>query len=287
VSDRDALRDFLVFARSRTDPARFPQLRDRLSRRDPRGRRLPGLTQNHMDLLLGRPSGTYHRIERTGTMQPADLERIGRILALSEDEWRAVWSYAFSVAPPRPLNPAAGRILPQAWQDTLDSLPMAAYVLDEEGHLVGYNDGFVAFFDGEPVPRNLWRWSLLAPGGRRVLGDWRSQWAPWLCRQLRCALARNKASGPLNALMSDALADEVTAEVLDASSRTGASTAPQSTQSRPIRHPELGPGWITLCAASPADSPGARLTIARFRAHRPGRLAVSPPSALSDTPTAS
>jgi hypothetical protein len=240
-----------------------------------------------MDLLLGRPSGTYHRIERTGTMQPADLEAVGRILALSEDEWRAVWSYAYSVAPPRPLNPAAGQILPRAWQDTLDSLPMAAYVLDEEGHLLGHNDGFVDFFGGEPVPRNLWRWSLLAPAGRRILGDWRSQWAPWLCRQLRCALARNKASASLNALMSDTLADDVTADVLDASSRTGASAAPQSTRPRPILHPNLGPGWITLCSASPADSPGARLTIARFRTHRPVQRPVRPPTALSDAPAAS
>lgn len=269
MSDADALRDFLAYARSRIDPAQLPRLQEMLSRRDPRGRRLPGLTQAHMDLLLGRPLGTYHRIERTGAVRPADLESIGRILKLTEDEWRAVWSYAYSVAPPRPLTPAAGRVLPEEWQETLDSLPMAAYVLDEEGRLLGYNDGFAVFFGGEPVPGNLLHWSLLSPAARRTLADWHTQWAPALCRQLRSALARNRASATLNALLADALADDVTAQVLDASSRTGASTAPQSTQPRRIRHPDLGPGWVTLCAASPTDSPGARLTIARFTTQLP------------------
>lgn len=269
MPDLCALRAFLAHARSRIEPAQFPELQDLLAKRDPRGHRPPGLTQTHMDLLLGRAPGTYHRLERRATIRPADLELIGRILNLSENEWRAVWSYAYSTPPPHPLNPSAVRSLPRDWQVALGAITSAAFIQDGEGHVLGYNDAFAAYFSPEPVPRDLLRWGLLAPAARHVLGDWHSQWAPALCRQLRLALARNKASDSLAALMADALADQVAAQALNAPHQPGTYMPQQTSPPRPVRHPGLGPGWITVCVASPADPPGTRLIIATFHRRRP------------------
>jgi hypothetical protein len=260
----------LTHARSRVEPAQFPELHGLLANRDPRGRRPPGLTQSHMDLLLGRAPGTYHRLERRAAVRPADLERIGQILNLSEDEWRVAWSYAYAAPPPRPLNSSARRPLPPEWEVALDSLAPAACIQDEEGLILGYNDAFAAYFSGEPVPHSLLRWGLLAPAARHILADWHSQWAPAFCAELRVGLARNKASASLTALMADALTDEVTAELLNSVHESGTSVTPQTSGPRPVRHPELGPGWITLCVASPTDSPGTRLIIAPFHRHYPG-----------------
>lgn len=263
MSDLCAFRDFLVQARGRTDPERFPALRDLLEGRDPRGRRGKGVTQAHMDILLRRSAGTYERLERGATVRPALLEGVGRILGLTEGEWRALWTYAYSTPPPRPLNPA-GRALPGEWQMMLDTLAPAAYVQNQEGRLLAYNAEFARYFGGEPAPDNLLHWSLTAPVARTILLDWHSAWAPALCGQLRAALAANKNSRELRELLAEVLADDQAAPLLNAA----ASTAPQSNAPRPVRHPTLGPGWITMCAANPSDFPEARLTIAPFH---PGR----------------
>jgi PAS domain-containing protein len=267
MADLNAFRNFLVRARERADPASFPELRDQLEGRDPRGRRGRGLTQAHMDILLRRSAGTYERLERGKTIRPALLEGAGRVLRLSEDEWRALWAYAYSTSPPRPLHPAS-RALPREWQTTLDTLPPAAYIQDPEGHLLAFNAEFGRYFGDEPVPDNLLRWSLTSPVARTVLLDWRSMWAPALCGQLRAGLAVNRDSRVLNELFADVLADDQVAPLL----RAAASTAPQANSPRPVRHPEFGNGWITMCAASPADFPEARLTIAPFHRDPPPLL---------------
>lgn len=271
MSDLRAFRDFLIQARSRIDPETFPVLRDLLDGRDPRGRRGKGVTQAHMDILLWRSAGTYERLERGTTVRPALLEAVGRILGLTEDEWRALWIYAYSTPPPRSLNPS-GRALPGEWQMMLDTIAPVAYIQDQEGHLLAYNAEFEMYFGDEPVPHNLLRWSLTAPAAHMVLLDWHSAWAPALCGELRAAITVNKNSRVLNDLLADVLADEQTAPLLNAAS----SMAPQPNAPRPVRHPKLGRGWITMCAANLVDFPEARLTIAPF--HQSERPAVRLPS---------
>lgn len=216
-----------------------------------------------MDVLLQRSAGTYERLERGTTIRPDLLEGAGRILGLTEDEWRAVWTYAYSTPPPRPLNPAA-RALPGEWQVMLDALGTGAYVQDPEGRLLAYNAEFSIYFGDEPAPESVLRWALTSPGAREVLLDWHSAWAPALCGELRAGLAANKESRVLNELMADVLADDETAPLLNAV----ASTGPQANVPRPVRHPKLGRGWLTICVASPADYPEGRMVIAPFH---PGR----------------
>ncbi|MFI0942803.1 XRE family transcriptional regulator [Streptomyces sp. NPDC021020] len=213
-----------------------------------------------MDILLGRSAGTYQRLERGSAVPAGLLERVGRILALTEDEWRAVHAYAFATPPPRPLNRLDGA-LPDGWQVMLDSLGPAAYVEDREGIVLAHNEAFSGYFGDEPVPRNLLRWCLTAPSARVILRDWNSAWLPALCMQLRILLAGNANSRTLQELRADVLADSEAAPLLVAAP----STAPGLESPRPLLHPSLGGGQVTLYAARPTDFPEARLMIVHFR----------------------
>jgi transcriptional regulator with XRE-family HTH domain len=262
VSDLQALRAFLGFARSRIEASSFPELEAVLAARGARGPRSQGLSQAHMNVLLGRTAGTYERLERGVTLRPAVLEKVAVILGLTEDEWRALFSYAFSTEPPTPLSPAGGVTLPGEWQMLLDSVTPIAYIIDQDGILVGCNAAFRQVFGDHGVPHHLLRWGLTVSAARDILLDWRTEWAPGLFAQFRAALARN-SSETLTELLTDVLADEETAALYKAAGAT-ASTGPQSNRPRPLRHAALGDGWLTMCAATPADAPGTRLTIAPF-----------------------
>lgn len=259
VSDVCALRAFLANARARTDPAQFPELRGVLETRDPRGRRPAGITQAHMDILLGRSAGTYQRLERGSAVPAGLLERVGRILALTEDEWRTLHAYAYSTPPPRPLNRLDGAP-PPGWQTMLDSLGPAAYIEDREGRILAHNEAFSGYFGDESVPRNLLRWCLTEPSARVILQDWHSAWLPVLCTQLRILLAGNATSTTLQELRADTLADSEAVSVLKAAP----STAPGLDSPRPLLHPMLGGGHVTLYAARPTDFPEARLMVVLF-----------------------
>lgn len=259
MSDVRALRAFLARARARTDPARFPALREFLEARDPRGRRPAGVTQAHMDVLLGRSAGTYRRLERGITVPAALLASAARILGLTEDEWRAVYAYAYSTPPPHPLTPLDGAV-PGEWQAMLDSLGSAVYIQDQEGVVLAHNEAFSGYFGAESVPQNLLRWCLTSPAARTVLLDWHSAWAPALCTRLALSLAAHASSIGLRELRTDVLADDEVAPLLEAAP----SAVPGLSSPRPLLHPLFGPGRVTLYATRPADFPQAQLMIMLF-----------------------
>jgi hypothetical protein len=263
MADLQALQDFLISARSRTDASSFPGLRPALASRDPRGRRILGISQLQMDALLGRAAGTYGRLERGAGITPGLLQDVAKALRLTEDEWRAVWHFAYSAEPPNPLHPSAGLVLPGEWQYALDAIGSAAYIIDREYRVVAHNAAFRAAFGAHRAPSNLLRWALTERESRGVLLDWRTAWAPGLFAQLRAALARHADSAALSALRADVLATDETARLYQAAG-SAASAGPQATRPRPFRHAQLGTGWLTMCAAGPADAPGSRLTICHF-----------------------
>lgn len=263
MADLLALRTFLVQARARTDASQFPQLRAQVAQRDPRGRRRAGLTQAHMDTLLGRTTGTYGDLERGAAVRPGLLKDTARILQLTHDEWRTVWAWAFSTEPSEALAKPPGLLLGDRWQAVLDSMTSMASICDAEGQILAYNEPFRALFGPRPVPANWLRWTTVDPTAREVLIDWPTHWAPASFARFRTALALHNESQHLNELLQEILADEETARLYETAGST-TSMASQAAARRPVRHSTWGDGWVTLCTANPTDTPGTRLYIAPF-----------------------
>jgi len=264
------------------DPSEFPQLQTHVAERDPRGRRRQGLTQSHMDTLLGRTAGTYERLERGVAVRAALLKETARILRLTTDEWHGLWAFAFSEQPPSPLDKSVEPTLADRWQWVLDAQSSMAVIIDAEGHTLAYNEPFAGLFGEEQVPADLMRWTLFDPRAREVLADWPTHWAPYLLAKLRTALALHGESQGLNGLLQEVLADADTTRLYEAAG-AATSVASDATPFRPLRHPTFGDGWMTVCAAGPLDAPGVRLYFASFTKELPGRAAVGDrPGSIGD-----
>jgi hypothetical protein len=260
------MRTLLARARARQDPAALGLG----PRADPRGRKVEGLTHEHMTRLLGWPEHKYGYVER-GTLATIDgdvLEPIARILHLTEPEWEALVLYATGAPPASPLDPRVGRALPQPWQRVLAGSREIAYVSDSAWDLVAYNSAFVRLFGPHGVPGNVMRWMLLAPEARVTLADWENSWLPLLVPQLRTGITARPDDPTLQRLLADVRRDPVVGPRYDAP--TTEYLQPRAEGARPLMHPELGAGWATLCAAGPFGVPGGRLMFVLFdRGERP------------------
>ncbi len=261
LTDRQAMRTLLARARARQDPAALG-----LSpRAEPRGRKVAGLTHEHMTRLLGWPEHKYGYVERgrLATIDTGLLEPIARILRLTEQEWEALVFYATGAPPAFPLDPEVGRSVPRPWRRVLAATQDIAYISDAAWDLVAYNTAFTRLFTPHGVPRNVMRWMLLAPVARdHVLTDWENSWLPLLVPQLRARAAARPTDRTLTRLVADIRRDPVVGPRYD--SPTTEYLQPRAEGSRPLHHPELGPGWATLCAAEPFGVPGGRLMFVLF-----------------------
>ena len=271
MRNRQALQALLARARARVDPADLGLA----PRADPRGRRVQGLTHEHMTLLLGWPEHKYGYVERGRLAHIGTdvLAPIARILHLSDHEWEAVVLYATGLLPARPLDPRPGTAVPQPWERVLRSTGEIAYLNDVAWDVVAYNTAFARLFRDEDVPRNTMRWMLLAPEARTTLSDWEHSWLPLLVPQLRHAVSANPHNRTLARLQADARRDPVVAAAYE--SPSAEFMGPRADESRPMLHPELGPGWVTMCAAGPFGVPGGRLIFLLFDPG--GRPAPRPP----------
>ncbi|MFI0744494.1 XRE family transcriptional regulator [Streptomyces sp. NPDC021224] len=260
VRDREAMQTLLARARARVDPGEFGLA----PRADPRGRKVTGLTHEHMTRLLGWPEHKYGYVERgrLAAIEAELLEPVARILRLSDHEWEALVLYATGVPPAYRLDPELGRAVPSPWERVLRGSHEMAYVNDAAWDVVAYNAAFARLFPRREVPGNTMRWMLLDPEAREVLGDWAESWLPRLVPQLRAALVANPHDRPLAQLHADAMRDPVVAPFLEAP--TGEYIGPRAESALPLVHAELGPGWVTLCTAGPFGVPGGRLMFVLF-----------------------
>jgi len=101
------------------------------------------------------------------------------------------------------------------------------------------------------------RWMLLDPGGRDMLLDWRTVWAPLVLPQLRAALALRPEDETLLQIAKEAVEDPDLAPLWE----SGSGHIHPDGDERPIHHALQGPGHVTMCAAQPLGAPGARLII--------------------------
>lgn len=260
MRNREALHTLLAQARARVDPADFGLA----PRSDPRGRKVEGLTHEHMTRLLGWPEHKYGYVERgkLATIGTDVLDPIARILHLTDHEWEALVLYATGSPPAYPLDPKLGTAVPEPWRRVLAGFREMAYINDVAWDLVAYNRSFTRLFFGRRVPGNTMRWMLLHPDAPRTLMDWENSWVPLLVPQLRAAVIANPHNRTLAQLQADVRRHPVVGERYETS--TTEYLQPRAEGSRPIRHAELGEGWATLCAAGPFGVPGGRLMFVLF-----------------------
>lgn len=277
MRDREAMQTLLARARARIDPGDLGLA----PRGDPRGRKATGLTHEHMTRLLGWPDHKYGYVERgrLAAIEAELLEPVARILHLSDHEWEALVLYATGLPPAYRLDPRLGRAVPGPWERVLSGSREMAYVNDAAWDMVAYNSAFTRLFPRREVPGNVMRWMLLDPEARVTLGDWENSWLPLLVPQLRAAVAAHPHNRTLARLQADAGCDPLVARYLF--EPTAEYIGPRAENPLPLVHSELGPGWVTLCAAGPFGVPGGRLMFVLFdQGERPRPApAVSAPAA--------
>ncbi|MGW8702874.1 MmyB family transcriptional regulator [Streptomyces eurythermus] len=256
--NKDALKKFLKERRAGIAPESLGLTRPTARQ----GRRSSGLAQDQVDDLLNRARNTYQKLEAGRyTNPPVDLLRdIARLFQLDEQAWTALCRYARGEDPPTPLYATTGYAVPAAWQDAVSRVLAPAYVTDASWTLLAHNQYFRDIFFGDP-PTNTMRWMLI--DGRDQLTDWASEWAPLVMPQLQTALAQRPQDQILRGIEADVRADPASRALYE---KGGASIHPDGHE-RPIRHAAAGEGWVTMCAAQPLASPGARFMILIFRPH--------------------
>lgn len=254
---KQSLRQFLKERRARIQPETVG-----LTRPSGRGRRAAGLSQQQLDQLLGRGTHAYHSLENGKYPNPPIdlLYDLGRLLRLTEDEWVMLNRYAREQEPPGPLDPNSGYQVLGTWEDAVCGMDHMAYVCDAAWNILAHNPQLTAMFPTRQVPDNVLRWMCLSGEARTVLTDWDTAWAPRILPQLRAALAARR-DPTLQQLETDVLNDPTTGPLYQA---PGVVNHPDGDE-RPLNHPVHGPGWVTMCSASPDSSPGARLMILLFR----------------------
>ncbi|QES39650.1 MULTISPECIES: helix-turn-helix domain-containing protein [Streptomyces] len=284
MDNKAALRQLLRWKRSRLEPASVG-----LRPRTGRGRRAPGLSQAQVAQLLYVSERTYAQLERGEMPSPAAgfLDRVCEVLRLEEDERTALYVYALGHEPPRPRDPLAGQDIHGAWHEAVASVARPCYVNDVAWNVLACNEAFTATFPRAPgarpaLPeRNLMRYMLLRESAREHhLLDWERQWARPLAAQLRKAVALYPGNADLRELDKEVEADPVAGPLYRSDPVTYVQPGGAT---RPVRFPWPAPpgpperaerccpdhlpsraGLVTMCAAVPLGSPGARFFILVF-----------------------
>ncbi|MFF3645257.1 helix-turn-helix domain-containing protein [Streptomyces sp. NPDC002564] len=291
MDNKAALRELLQWKRRQLDPTQlgWPP-------RTGRGRRAPGLSQAQVAHLLYVSERTYAQLERGEMTSPADefLDRVARVLRLEERERTALYVFSLGHEPPHPQDPLAGTTVHGAWAEAVRRVTgQPCYVNDVAWNVVAHNDDFVRMFPRAPhaepaIPdRNLMRYMLLNEEAREHhLVNWESEWAVPLTAQLRNAVAQYPQNEDLQRLDQEVDADPVSGPLYRASH---VAYVHPNGDTRRMRRPWSGPvhetarlsrccadharseeGDVTMCAAMPLGSPGARFFLLVFKPG-PGR----------------
>ncbi|QEU96735.1 helix-turn-helix domain-containing protein [Streptomyces kanamyceticus] len=286
MDNKAALRQLLKWKREELNPADlgWPP-------RSGRGRRVPGLSQAQVAQLLYVSERTYRLLERGEMASPSAefLDRVAEVLRLKERERIALYVYALGHEPPHPQDPLAGKTVPHAWHEAVGRVEgQPCYVNDVAWNVVAYNDDFVRMFPRTPhaepaIPeRNLMRYMLLNETAREHhLVNWGTEWAVPLTAQLRNAVAQHPENADLQALDKEVAADPVSGPIYRANH---VAYVHPNGDTRRMRYPWAGPpqeergvsrccrdhepsheGDVTMCAATPLGSPGARFFLLVFK----------------------
>ncbi|MGP3983646.1 MmyB family transcriptional regulator [Streptomyces sp. KR80] len=276
IERKRLLQRMLVDRRAKVDPTDVG-----LPKPTGRGRRAEGLSQDQVDRLLDRPSGTYARFERGLIPEPPEeyMRAVAELLQFTEDDWRALWAYAREETPPHPLGRPDQGVL-DSWQDMLDEVPFMAYITDVAWNLLCHNAAFADMFVSGKAPDNTMEY-MLSEEGRQTLADWETAWAPAFLPQLRAAAAAYPYDRTLQYLVEMVLNDPIAGPIFSGDFR---SRSHPDGDTRPFHHPRCGKGVVKMNACFVAGIAGARLIFVRFVPEREtgsGSAAPTPLTPLS------
>jgi hypothetical protein len=258
--DADALRYLLTKGRAAIKPEELGFVRS-----DPRGLKSPGLSQAHMDELLGedpetrRSPGTYGRLERgiLDNPSPQYLLGVARILRFSTQEWVSLFSFARGEFPSIRLCEDAEIAVSDPWREGADDLTSIEFITDFTGNVLACNPNFGELFPDQRVPVNIFYNMLFAGHSRDVLlPDWETVWGPPTVAALRAARAQHRHNALLRTLVKQAHTDPRTRGLL--ATIPVASTENPAHDERPLVHPRLGRGWVRV--SEPLSSEGGHVS---------------------------
>jgi PAS domain-containing protein len=226
------------------------------------GPRDRGLTQQDMDVLLGRPPGAfYSRFERglIAEPPPGTMRRVAELLQLSEQEWAALWIAVFGQqpSPSVALRPGDRTAVPAVWRTVVMSSPLPAYVSDLGWDVVYHNEAAEALWGA--VPRNILAWILFDTAARgSVMRQWATHWAPAAVAQLANALHEHPEHPRLLEMRERALGDEQVRRLWQA--RRARPYVHPDGDRRPMRHARARRDILLHAAVGePKAAPGCRV----------------------------
>ncbi len=285
--NREVLQRLLQHKRGQIDPTElgWPQ-------RTGRGRRSTGLSQAQVAQALYVSERTYAQLERGEMASPTAefLDSVAKVLRMKERERSALYVYALGYEPPIPMDPMAGTNVAPAWQKAVNGVTgQPCYINDVAWNILACNDDFVRMFPRAPDSKpqlpeqNLIRWMLLHEDAREHhLVDWAMRWAEPVAAQLRTAVAAHPGNEDLQRLDQEVNDDRVAGPIYrkhdvayihpDGDTRpmrhAGLSSSrgqqPPGTRNCCDRHTSSDLGMVTMCAAQPFGSPGARFFLLVF-----------------------
>ncbi|WP_405774003.1 helix-turn-helix domain-containing protein [Streptomyces sp. NBC_00859] len=233
------------------------------------GRPVNGLSQEQIDALTHRARGTYGRLINGPEHRPnpAYLGDLARLLRMTEQEWTTLyWLTRREV--PAPLHNTSGMEVPGAWKAVELIHGVMAYLVDSAWNLITCNKEYRELFPGGEAPQNALMFMAVHPERHSVLLDWERSWAPFVLGQLRRATQERPDNKDLARIEEYVLHDPVAGPLYEATPFL-ALPFPDGAQ-RPVCHPQLGEGMVSISAAEPVTSPGSRLMLLTFRPGPPG-----------------
>ncbi|WNI20117.1 helix-turn-helix domain-containing protein [Actinacidiphila sp. ITFR-21] len=280
MNNKEALQQLLRWKRGQINPVELGW-----PKRTGRGRRSTGLSQAQVAQALFVTERTYADLERGDMATPSTefLDNVAKVLRMEERERTALYVYSLGYEPPIPMDPTAGTNVAPAWQQAVNRVSgQPCYINDVAWNVLAANDDFIRMFPQDPgtTPRlpeqNLIRWMLLREDAREHhLVDWEKRWAEPVAAQLRTAVAAHPENVDLKQLDKDVNEDPVVGPIYrnhniayvhpDGDTRVmrhAGYTAPQGCVDLRDRcceqHAPSQLGNVTMCAAQPFGSPGAR-----------------------------
>ncbi|GHG95469.1 helix-turn-helix domain-containing protein [Streptomyces rubradiris] len=265
LAPRTTITRILRHARRRIDPHDIPGAAALLGPHSG-----PGLTQDAVAQLLGVSTKWYRNLElgKPRTFSKTLLERVRRILALTEDEWETVWQLTYGRPAPdageegAPARRPARQTPPPAVRRFIESQPWPAYLRDRHWEVSLFNRAAGRDFPWMLYGTNVAVWVLTYPEARTQLIRWEEDWAIPMIAELRLEAERRGNDLGLQAVIRTVQNDPTARRLWD-SPDLPAVSHPSAAQPRALYLPRQGTRefLVSVLTMRVEDMPSYRLTV--------------------------